>query len=136
MVAGGGKDNKSSIKVRCVIENAGNASFARAYHGYSTFVTTQSTPFLPDSWTRTSDTSVSNDGSLTWTHVHENNESSYGGAYFAYFPPYSYERHLGLIAKCAQAGAKSGLWTVKTLGQTLMGREIDCVTVGTGSLTC
>jgi hypothetical protein len=22
-------------------------------------------------------------------------------AYFAYFPPYSYERHLGLVAKCA-----------------------------------
>jgi murein tripeptide amidase MpaA len=136
VLADGGEDKKSSIKVRYVIENAGNASFAGAYHGYSTFVTTQSTPFLPESWTRTSDTSVSNDGSLTWTHVHRSNGSSYGGAYFAYFPPYSYERHLGLIAKCAQAGAKSGLCTVKTLGQTLMGREIDCVIVGTGSLTC
>lgn len=135
-MAGDGEENKSSIKVRYVIENAGNASFASAYHGYSTFVTAQSTPFLPDSWTRTSDPSVSNDGSLTWTHVHRSNGSSCGGAYFAYFPPYSYERHLGLIAKCAQAGAKSGLCTVKTLGQTLMGREIDCVTVGTGSLTC
>jgi murein tripeptide amidase MpaA len=136
VVAGGDEDNnKSSIKVRYVIENAGNASFATAYHGYSTFVTTQSTPFLPDSWTRTCDTSVSNDGSLTWTHVHGNNGSN--GAYFAYFPPYSYERHLGLIARCGEAGAKSsGLCSVQTLGQTLMGREIDCVTVGTGLLTC
>lgn len=36
--------------------------------------------------------------------MHElNKEGGDGGssAYFAYFPPYSYERHLGLIARCA-----------------------------------
>ena len=36
--------------------------------------------------------------------MHElNKEGGDGGssAYFAYFPPFSYERHLGLIARCA-----------------------------------
>ena len=34
-------------------------------------------------------------GGLSWTHTHETNES----IYFSYFPPYSYQRHLDLIAK-------------------------------------
>ena len=54
-------------------------------------------------------------------------------ACFAYFPPYSYERHLGLVAKCAESGADA---TVRSLGQSVEGREIDCVQVGNGPKTC
>jgi hypothetical protein len=103
--------------VRYVVENAGEASYADAFRGYSTFVSSGSTPFDARSWTRTSDASYE-DGRLTWTHVHrlrrgeggeeEDGKEDGGGrssssgptAYFAYFPPYSYERHLGLIAMC------------------------------------
>ena len=110
------KYNRTSVKVRYVVENAGNASYADAYAGYSTFVTRKSTPFDVCAWERTSDTSY-DDGKLSWTHVHELNiddsgddgddDDGYRGrrprgraAYFAYFPPYSYERHLSLISRC------------------------------------
>ena len=118
--------NGQSIRVRYVVENAGEASYADAFRGYSTFASSGSTPFDARSWTRTSDTSYE-DGRLTWTHVHrlrgrgggggDDDDEDGGGrsssssssssgtttsttAYFAYFPPYSYERHLGLIAMC------------------------------------
>ena len=49
-------------------------------------------------------------GCLSWIHEHELNgsggSSSSSTAYFAYFPPYSYERHLGLVARCA------GMYTI------------------------
>jgi murein tripeptide amidase MpaA len=50
--------------------------------------------------------------------------------YFAYFAPYSYERHQDLIAKCVA----SHLATVEVLGSTLDGRDMELVTVGTGPL--
>lgn len=96
--------NKEKIRVKYIIQNAGEASYADAFNGYSTFVTTKSTPFDPESWRRTNNCSYEN-GCLTWTHVHDlrsstGASSTASNAYFAYFPPYSYERHLGLIAKC------------------------------------
>jgi murein tripeptide amidase MpaA len=48
----------------------------------------------------------------------------------SYFPPFSYERHLDLVSRCAEYAS------VESLGQTLDGREIDCVMVGEGNLTC
>lgn len=46
--------------------------------------------------------------------------------YLAYFPPYSYERHLDLVA-----GAQSeDICVLDTLGKTLEGREIDFLTIG------
>lgn len=101
--------DKSSIKVKYILQNAGEASYAQAFKGYDTFVTTKTTPFDPDSWVRTEDTEYDEkNGCLTWNHYHEveflHGERGVGavsGAYFAYFPPYSYERHLGLIARCS-----------------------------------
>lgn len=93
-------------------------------------MTTQPTPFDPEAWSRTTDSSYDN-GRLTWTHVHELDEEP-STAYFAYFPPFSYERHLGLVARCASSKGAS----VKSLGKTISGREIDCITVGTGPRTC
>ena len=92
--------NKETIKVKYILQNAGEASYADAFNGYSTFVTTRATPFDPESWTRTNNCSYEN-GCLTWTHVHDLRSTDKMSAYFAYFPPYSYERHLGLVAKCA-----------------------------------
>lgn len=97
--------NKETIKVKYILQNAGEASYADAFNGYSTFVTTRATPFDPESWTRTNNCSYEN-GCLTWTHVHDLRPTS-STAYFAYFPPYSYERHLGLIAKCAGENGSS-----------------------------
>ncbi|KAL7550332.1 hypothetical protein ACHAWF_013590 [Thalassiosira exigua] len=126
---------KKSLKVRYILVNAGEASYSDAFHSYVPFTTASSTPFDPDEWSRVeSDVEYAN-GCLTWTHVHPlggGEGPGPEGAYFAYFPPYSYERHLGLIARCADAeGARA-----TSIGQTLSWREIDCVTVGTGSRTC
>lgn len=48
----------------------------------------------------------------------------------SYFPPFSYSRHLDLVSRCAEYA------NVESLGQTLDGREIECVMVGEGNLTC
>ncbi len=45
--------------------------------------------------------------------------------YFAYFAPYSFERHLNLLAFAQQ----SGLCTLQNLGQTLDGRDFDMLIV-------
>jgi len=49
-------------------------------------------------------------------------------AWFAYFAPYSQERHADLIA---QTAACEGV-TLRQLGLTLDGRTIDCLEMGTG----
>jgi murein tripeptide amidase MpaA len=121
--------DKKSIKVKYIIDNAGEASYANAWNGASIFVSTKLTPFDPDSWYRTGDTKYEN-GCLSWTHVHDSEEKP--SAFFAYFPPFSYERHLDLIARCAEAKETR----VYSLGQTVLGRDIDCVKVGTGPRVC
>ena len=70
-------------------------------------------------------TTIYKDGQLIWSFDYSIANSNV--VYFCYFPPYSYERHLNLLSKCSMAGA-----TVKSLGHTLEGREIDCITIGTG----
>ena len=68
---------------------------------------------------------------LRWTFDHGAAAALPGaGVYFAYFDLYPYERQLELVAKC---GAVPGA-TVRSLGQTLDGRELDCVEVGEGPL--
>jgi murein tripeptide amidase MpaA len=68
------------------------------------------------------------DGKLTWNHLH----TGPGSVYFAYFPPYSYQQHLSLVAKCQ----RSDLARVISLGQTLQGRELECIAVGRGDRVC
>ena len=46
--------------------------------------------------------------------------------YYAYFEPYSWERHLDLIGRAAS----SPLTRVRRLGSTVEGRDLDAVTVG------
>lgn len=103
--------------VRYVIENAGEASYAKAWEESTVFFSrTINDPF---SWKRITDTQYE-DGKLSWTQE--------GSGYFAYFPPYSYNRHLELIEKCGDKAF--------SLGKTLDKRDIDCIKVGTGGKIC
>jgi murein tripeptide amidase MpaA len=130
--------------------------FPQAWKDSTIFVST--TPFDPFSWTRKLDTVYDEEtATLSWTHTHEphlgyteeestsisssrengNRSSSSSSVYFAYFPPYSYQRHLNLLARIsALAATSSSNVAVYSLGQTLDGREIDCIQMGTGSRTC
>jgi len=123
---------RSSVKggegrsVKYAIVNAGEASYAKAWKDSTTFVSTK--PSDPQSWTRIVDTQYdASTGHLTWTHKHKAS-----GVYFAYFPPYSYERHLAIISRCEA----SKDCTVESLGKTLDGREIECITLGSGPSNC
>jgi murein tripeptide amidase MpaA len=62
-------------------------------------------------------------GTLTITYV-----SASDICWFAYFAPYSMERHQDLIANAALADGVS----LRQLGTTLDGRAMDCLTLGTG----
>jgi murein tripeptide amidase MpaA len=78
-----------------------------------------------DSWYRNQET-VYTDGQLCWEHQHTKN----GSVFFSYFVPYTYARHLGLVSRCGQYA------NVESLGQSLDGREIECVTIGKGKSVC
>lgn len=116
------------MNIKYVLANAGESSYPVAWEGTTVFYST--TPFEPDSWRRILNTSYDEKtGQLSWTYDHDKSSSS---VYFSYFPPYSYCRHLSLISKCAASSSA----TVFSLGQTLEGRELECITVGTGEQIC
>ncbi|HYM47145.1 MAG TPA: M14-type cytosolic carboxypeptidase [Burkholderiaceae bacterium] len=50
-----------------------------------------------------------------------------GPSYIAYFEPYSWERHLALLADCISRGAQ-----LRWLGASIQGRDIDALVVGDG----
>ncbi len=50
-----------------------------------------------------------------------------GPSYIAYFEPYSWERHLALLADSCARGAR-----LQRLGATVQGRDMDALVVGTG----
>ena len=50
-----------------------------------------------------------------------------GPTYVAYFEPYSWERHLALLADSCARGA-----TLRRLGSTVQGRDLDALVVGEG----
>ena len=104
------------------ISNAKDASYAPAWEDYT--VAYSNSLSDPHSWNRDASTEYTEDGSLVWKQRHE---PPFSSTFFAYFPPFSYERHLKLIAK-SSTRAKS----VEVLGQTLDGRDIECIQVGDG----
>jgi murein tripeptide amidase MpaA len=53
-----------------------------------------------------------------------------GPTYIAYFEPYSWERHLALLADSVNAGAGARL---HRLGASVQGRDIDALIVGSGA---
>lgn len=110
-------------EITYVIDNASETSYPTAWKSSTVFFSKNLED--TDSWRRKLDTEYV-DGKLMWTHNHSQN----GSVFFSYFPPYSYNRHLDLIARCSDHAV------VTSLGQTLEGREMDCVKVGTGDRTC
>lgn len=99
------------------ILNAGKAAYAFGWPGYRARVSSNRVDW------RLTDGSYA-DGVFTFTHHFEGDV-----AWFAYFAPYSLERHQDLIARI---GAKPGV-THRELGRTLDGRALDLLTMGEGS---
>jgi murein tripeptide amidase MpaA len=117
-------------KVVYEIINAKDVSFPAAWDGTTVCYSTDS-----ETWQRVRSTSYDGaSGVLRWEWTHAGADAS---VFFAYFDLYPYERQLRLVAKCAAMAAgtqpPAGL-RVRSLGQTLDGRELDCISVGTGTL--
>jgi murein tripeptide amidase MpaA len=117
----GDDSDDKGVPVTYEIVNAAETSYADAWRGYTVFHSKSVGD--PDSWRREPSTRYE-DGKLVWKHVHTKNMES---VYFSYFPPFSYARHLDLVEKCSEFTDD-----VFSLGQTLEGREIECIKVGTG----
>jgi murein tripeptide amidase MpaA len=104
------------------ITGLGRSAYPDGWPGYRACVSTDRRL-----WTRT-DTSydaTEDGGTLTIHHVAEGN-----AAWFAYFPPFSMERHHDLIADIACQPDVS----YRSLGLTLDGQTIDCLELGEGPL--
>lgn len=96
------------------IENAGKCSYTGGWAGYRAVATTDR-----DSWFRV-DTRYE-DGTLI---IEDTPRSDL--IWYSYFAPYTLERHAELLAWAQQ----SPLARVRCLGQTVDGRDLDCVRVG------
>ena len=106
---------ESDQKIRLVIENAGGAAYPKGWEDYQAVVSED----LMD-WRRVP---TSYDGqSLTI-----DTDLNVNAIYVAYFAPYSSERHQMLVAG-AQNYSES---RISVLGQTLDGRDLDLMTIGT-----
>lgn len=101
------------------ILNAGGAAYAFGWPGYRARVSSDR-----HEW-RLADTGYA-DGVLSFTHRFDGDI-----AWFAYFAPYSIDRHHDLIARIASQPGVSH----RTLGHSLDGQPIDCLTMGTGPLS-
>jgi murein tripeptide amidase MpaA len=93
--------------------NAGQAAFRGGWENYRAVAS-----YDRRHWFRVP---ASYDGQvLTISHTPE-----YDSVYYAYFEPYSWDRHLELLGRAEQAGAR-----VIDLGSTVDGRDINLVIVG------
>ena len=107
----GAKDQK----LRMVFENAGEAAYADGWPGYRCVASHDRRH-----WFRIAATRYEN-GELIVEH-----QPAHDCVYYAYFEPYSHERHLDLIA----TAAASPFARVRRLGGTVDGRDLDAVVVG------
>ncbi|GAB4814125.1 hypothetical protein N2152v2_001171 [Parachlorella kessleri] len=99
------------------ITNAGKASYTDGWKGYNVCAS-----FDKQHWFRVSTTYDAERGVLSWTHV-----PGKGAVYYAYFAPYTYERHQSLVAElqCHE------LVELEMVGETLDGHDLDVLRVGT-----
>ena len=105
------------------IINAGEAAYARGWNDYRAVASVDR-----KNWHRV-DTSYE-DGVLTIRHT-----PSVDSVYFAYFAPYSMERHADLIARCLSSERAR----LTVLGRTLDGQDLDRLIVSgpsPGPLNC
>jgi murein tripeptide amidase MpaA len=98
------------------LENAGTCTYAPGWEGYQAVAS-----YDRQTWFRIT---TDYDGqTLTLRHTPAHND-----LYIAYFAPYSYERHLNLVA-LANTHTRVG-----SLGNSVEGRPIDCISWGKGKL--
>ena len=101
------------------ITNAGNSAYIEGWKGYSARASDDRELW----WT--AETSYE-DGVLEIRHTAETDS-----LWFAYFAPYTMERHYDLVSEIASRDEV----THQSLGRTLDGRELDYFTLGSGPLT-
>ncbi len=99
------------------IDNAGQCSYAPGWHGYRACRSVDR-----KEWRRVDTAYV--DGVLV---IRDTPDADF--VWYAYFAPYSWERHQDLLARCQQ----SPFARVERLGATVDGRDLDRVVVGTGT---
>ncbi len=100
--------------IRMVFENAADATYADGWAGYRAVAS-----YDRRSWFRVP--TRYEDGRLVVEHVPERDS-----IYYAYFEPFSYERHLDLLGWAEM----SPYAQVDDLGSTVQGRDLDRITVG------
>ena len=101
---------------RMVIENASDAAYTGGWENYSACAS-----YDRETWFRV-DTSYEND-ELVISHTPE-----LDSIYYAYFAPYSMERHADLIA---EVGTHPDV-SVSVIGETIEGQTMDLIKVGEG----
>ena len=107
-------------EVTLEITNCASAAYPDGWPGYKVCVSVDR-----EDWVRVPDTSFA-DGVLTIRLTPETDI-----VWLAYFAPYSMERHHDLISSVA---ALPGVG-YRSLGKSLDGQDIDCLTIGEGELT-
>jgi murein tripeptide amidase MpaA len=107
--------NAAGQRVRMVFENAATAAFPDGWPGYRCVAS-----YDRRNWFRVAGTRYE-DGQLIVEHTPERNS-----IYYAYFEPYSHERHLDLLGYAEM----SPFAQVDSLGTTVEGRDLDRVIVG------
>ncbi|NMG34311.1 hypothetical protein GRF61_07605 [Azoarcus sp. TTM-91] len=101
--------------VRMVFENAADAAYPDGWPDYRCVAS-----YDRQTWFRLSATRYDN-GQLIVEHQPE-----FDSVYYAYFEPYSLERHLDLLGRVQ----RSPHTAVRNLGATVEGRDLDMVAVG------
>ena len=99
-----------------VIENAKDAAFAGGWEDYKACAS-----YDRETWFRV-DAAYEN-GELIISHTPESDS-----LYYAYFAPYSMERHADLIADCTTHPEVS----LSVIGKTIQGQDMDCLSIGEG----
>ena len=101
--------------VRMVLENAATAAYPDGWRDYRCVAS-----YDRQHWFRIASTRYER-GELIVDHTPERDS-----VYYAYFEPYSHERHLDLVARAEQSPHAR----VRRLGSTVDGRDLDLVVVG------
>ncbi len=105
----------AGVPLRMVFENAAEAAYPDGWPDYRAVAS-----YDRRTWFRVPGTRFEG-GRLIIEHTPERNN-----IYYAYFEPYSHERHLDLLGRAEM----SPYAQVRSLGATVDGRSVDCVMVG------
>lgn len=96
--------------------NAGETSYSKGWEGYNVCAS-----YDMDEWFRV-------ESSFDGQTLEINHYMQYDSVYFAYFAPYSFERHLKLLSEAQMSG-----FGLVDLGNTLDGRDFNMLVAGSDS---